>query len=78
MSDAPIPAPATAPTYLEATRWRCEACNRAEVVSYVKEASVYEVLHVIEESHRKQSPDCPGFLGRIRVEPADPAKATYP
>lgn len=57
--------------HLDATDWRCEACGQSGRIEYVKGASVYEVLHILEDAHRDaNAPSTCAQIGKIRVTPA--------
>jgi hypothetical protein len=49
------------------TEWRCEKCGAVNRVTYDDDASLYEVVSAIVDSHKRDAPGCVFDLASVRV-----------
>lgn len=47
--------------------WFCEVCKTSGTVTIDSDAGVYEVILLLQDSHKDKSPDCVNPLSGLRV-----------
>lgn len=47
--------------------WRCDKCQKEGTVHYEEGADVMQVAYLIEDDHKRLSPDCKNPAGQIKV-----------
>lgn len=45
------------------TQWRCVSCGKSGAVRHAKDASVYDVLHLLGNAHHRKDAECSALRG---------------